>query len=281
KNTKGGNPHLEDVLAIVMNPQTGEILGLSGQHYNKEKARYENTPHKVLYDAHRPGSSIKGATVLAGLDSGVIQPGETLYDSPIVINQTRKGSYAQLGPVNDISALKRSSNVYMFYIALRLGGEHRYPFPNGSTPGFNFEGIQTLRNSMNEFGLGVKTGIDFPFESTGYVGPKPHAGLLMDQSIGQYDTYTTLQLGQYVSTIANGGNRIQPTLVKEMRSPSKVDNELGAVYRVNHPKVLNELTMDKEYIERVQTGFYQVFNESGGTGYSSWRGTSYVAAGKT
>lgn len=281
KSAKGGNPHLEDVLAIVMNPQTGEILGLSGQHYNEEKKKYENTPHKVLYDAHRPGSTVKGATVLSGLDSGVMKAGETIYDSPIVIATTKKGSYAQLGSVNDISALKRSSNVYMFYVALRLGGEHRYPFPNGSIAAFNFEGVQTLRNYMNEFGLGVKTGIDFPFESTGYVGPDPHAGLLMDLSIGQYDTYTTLQLGQYVSTIANGGKRLQPTLVKEVRSPAKTDNELGPVYKVNHPKVLNELKADPEYIERVQTGFYQVFNEVGGTGYSSWNGTSYVAAGKT
>src|SRR5699024_2338011 len=113
KKTKGGNPHLEDVLAIDMNTQTGEILDLSRQHYNKEKERSESIPDRALCDGHRPGSSIKGATVLGGHDSGVIPPGDTLYVSPIVTNQTRKGSYAQLGPVNDISALKRSSNVYM------------------------------------------------------------------------------------------------------------------------------------------------------------------------
>src|SRR5699024_7905482 len=245
-------------------------------------AEYENTPHKVLYDAHRPGSTVKGATVIAGLDSGVMKPGETIYDSPIkIISTPTKGSYTRLGSVNDISALKRSSNVYMFYTALRLGGEFRYPFPNNSGATFNIEGVQTLRNYMNEFGLGVKTGIDFPFESTGYVGPNPGPGQLMDLSIGQYDTYTTIQLEKYVSTIANDGKRVQPTLVKEIRSPSKYDDEIGAVYKVHHPKVLNELRADPEYVKRVQTGFYQVFNEAGGTAYSSWRGTSYVAAGKT
>lgn len=277
-----GNPYLEDALAVVMNPKTGEILALSGQHYDKETGKYENTPHKVLYDAHRPGSTVKGATVLAGLDSGVFAPGQTIYDSPIVIKGTKpKGSYSVLGSVNDISALKRSSNVYMFYVALRLGGDYRLPFPNGGSPTFNPEGMQIMRNYFQEFGLGVKTGIDFPFESTGYVGPEMLPGKLMDLSIGQYDTYTTLQLGQYISTIANGGKRIQPSFVKEIRSPATTSDGLGAVYKVNHTKILNEISMSKDNIERVQDGFYKVFNEAGGTGHSSWASTKYRAAGKT
>lgn len=277
-----GNYYLEDALAIVLNPKTGEILALSGQHYNQETGQYENTPHKVLYDAHRPGSTVKGATVLAGLDSGVIGPGTTLYDSPIKIKDTpTKGSYQRLGPVNDITALKRSSNVYMFYIGLRMGGEYRYPFPTNAKASFNIEGMQKMRNYLNQFGLGVKTGIDFPFESTGFVGPEPGPGKIMDIGIGQYDTYTTLQLGQYISTIANDGYRLQPHLVKEIRSPSNDDDELGSVYKVNHPKVLNEIDANIDYIKRVQLGFWKAFNESGGTGYRYWAGTSYKAAGKT
>lgn len=275
-----GNYWLEDALAIVMNPKTGEILALSGQHYDRETGEYKSTPHKVLYDAHRPGSSVKGATVLAGLQSGVITPGQVFHDSPIQIAQTRKGSYRPLGPVNDISALKLSSNVYMFYIGLRLGGEYRYPFPNGSSATFNKEGVQTMRNYFNQFGLGIGTGVDFPFESTGYVGPADRPGNLMDLGIGQFDTYTTLQLGQYISTIANDGNRVQPRFVKEIRNPSN-ENELGSVDQVIHPKVLNKIEMNQSYIERVQTGFWQAFNASGGTGYSNWAGTSYRAAGKT
>lgn len=278
----GANRYLEDALAVVMNPKTGEVLAMSAWHYNRETNEYENTPHKVLYDTHRVGSTVKGATVLAGLDSGVISPGTTFYDSPIKIRDTpTKGSWTRLGAVNDISALKRSSNVYMFYIALRMGGEYRYPFPHNAKAAFNEEGMQQIRNYFNQFGLGVKTGIDFPYEATGYVGPDPGPGKIMDFAIGQYDTYTTMQLAQYVSTIANGGYRVQPRLVKEIRSPGPNDDELGPVYKVHHPKVLNQLKMDKEYIERVQRGFWQAFNESGGTGYSHWAGKSYRAAGKT
>ena len=277
-----GNYWLEDALAVVMNPKTGEILALSGQHYNRETGEYENTPHKVLYDAHRPGSTVKGATVLAGLQSGVISPGQVFYDSPIKIQGTpQKGSYKPLGSVNDISALKLSSNVYMFYIGLRIGGEYRYPFPNGSSATGSKEAVQTMRNYFNQFGLGIRTGIDFPFESTGFVGPtdKP-AGDIMNLGIGQYDTYTTMQLAQYISTIANDGYRVEPHFVKEIRNPSNND-QLGPVDTVIHPKILNEVDVNADYIKRVQTGFWKAFNESGGTGYRNWAGTSYRAAGKT
>ncbi|MEI3611701.1 peptidoglycan D,D-transpeptidase FtsI family protein [Pseudogracilibacillus sp. SO30301A] len=277
-----GNHWLEDALAVVMNPKTGEILALSGQHYDRETGEYKSTPHKVLYDAHRPGSTVKGATVLAGLQSGVINPGDVFYDSPIQIAQTpRKASYARLGAVDDTGALKRSSNVYMFYIALRLGGDFRHPFPNNaSTSASATEGLQKMRNYFNQFGLGIRTGIDFPFESTGFVGTDPKAGNLMDNGIGQYDTYTTLQLAQYVSTIANDGYRVEPRFVKEIRNPSN-NNELGSVDQVIHPKVLNKIDVNPSYIERVQTGFWKAFNESGGTGHKYWAGTSYRAAGKT
>lgn len=277
----GPNKYLEDALAVAMDPKTGEILALSAMHYDRKNKKYEATPHKIFYDAHRPGSTVKGATVMAGLQSGIIKPGEVFIDRPIKIAQTPvKASYSTLGAVNDIQALKVSSNVYMFYIGLRMGGEYRHPFPNNAGAKYNKEGAQTMRNYFHQFGLGVSTGIDFPFESTGFVGDADIPGNLMDLGIGQYDTYTTLQLAQYVSTIANDGIRVQPRLVKEIRNPSK-DDELGSIYRVNHTKVLNKLDVDQTYIKRVQEGFWKVFNEAGGTGYNYWRGKDYKPAGKT
>ena len=46
----------------------------------------------------------------------------------------------------------------------------------------------------------------------------------MDIAIGQYDTYSTMQVAQYVSTIANGGYRVQPHIVKEIREPHRTKN---------------------------------------------------------
>lgn len=281
----GGNYHLQDALAVVMNPKTGEILAMSAQHYDKEKNEYQNIPNKVMHDQHIPGSTIKGATVLAGLQSGFMSPGESLYDSPVKIagTQVKKSYSAGLGSVNDITALKKSSNVYMYYVALRAGGDFRYPYPTNATTSMSKEaGILTMRNYFNQFGLGVKTGIDFPSESTGYAGVNlDNAGNVLDFGIGQYDTYTTLQLAQYVSTIANDGYRVQPHLVKEIHSPAPNSKELGPVEKVLDTKVLNRINIEPNYIDRVQEGFWKAYNESGGTGYSYWAGKSYKAAGKT
>ncbi|MCY8831250.1 penicillin-binding transpeptidase domain-containing protein, partial [Bacillus atrophaeus] len=71
-----------------------------------------------------------------------------------------------------------------------------------------------MRNYYSQFGLGVKTGIDLPQESAGMqTTPDAVGGLILDLAIGQYDTYTPLQLVQYMSSIANGGYRIQPRIV--------------------------------------------------------------------
>lgn len=278
------NRYLEDAMVVAMHPKTGEILAISGQHYNKEKNKFEDAGYKAVYDAHRPGSAIKGATVLAGLEEGVISPNQTFYDRPIKIaGSSTMGSigHRSLGPVNDITALQKSSNVYMFYIALRMGGEYRYPFPDNASIKYNLEGLQKLRNYFNQFGLGVKTGVDYPYESTGYVGPKPEAYHPLHFSIGQFDTYTTLQLAQYVSTIANDGYRVKPHFLKAAYDPSPNKDELGPLYRSTNPEVLNRVDMSEEHIERVQEGFRRVFREPGGTGAGYWSNKKYNAVGKT
>lgn len=270
--------YMEDALAVVINPQTGELLAVSGQHYDREKNKMENVAYKTLYDAHRPGSSVKGASVLAGYASGAISPGQSFHDAPIKIAGTpEKSSWKNLGSVNDISALTQSSNVYMFYIAMRMGGEYNYQ--SGKSIKFDKEAFQTMRNYFNQFGLGAETGIDYPYESTGYVGPTPQAGNLMDFAIGQYDTYTTMQMAQYVSTIASDGYRVQPHFVKEIRSPDP--EKMGPVFRSLNTKVLNRVDMSDEEIKRVQQGFRGAFQNANGTASGYFKGKSYDPAGKT
>jgi cell division protein FtsI/penicillin-binding protein 2 len=217
---------------------------------------------------------------LAGYESGVITPGQTFHDATIKIAGTPpKGSYKTLGPVNDHHALRLSSNVYMFYIALRMGGEYRHPLPNDSKVNFNVSAFQDMRNYFGQFGLGVKTGIDFPFEASGYVGTELQAGKLMDLAIGQYDTYTTMQLAQYVATIANDGYRVRPHFLKEVRLPTPYDNEIGSLFQSSNTEVLNKIEMDTSEIQRVQEGFRSVFTS--GTGSTYWANKDYRPAGKT
>ena len=276
------NRFLEDALVVVMQPKTGEILAVSGQHYNRKKDEYHSLPLKALHDVHEPGSSIKGATMLAGYQSGVIQPNEVINDKPMKIKGTEvKKSVVSygFGPVNDLMALERSSNVYMFHIALRMGGEFNYQW--NKAVNISSEAFQDMRNYFGQFGLGVKTGIDFPNESSGYIGESPDNGKLLDLAIGQFDTYTTLQLAQYVSTIANDGVRVRPHLLKEVRLPTTNSDELGAVSRSVNTSVLNQIEMDMSYIERVQEGFYRAYHGAHGTASSTFKDKSYNPAGKT
>ncbi|MCT2537571.1 penicillin-binding transpeptidase domain-containing protein [Aquibacillus koreensis] len=273
------NKFLEDAMVVMMEPKTGEILAISGAHYDRENDEYRDESFRVVYDAHQPGSAIKGSTILAGFESGVINIGESIYDRPIKIAESVKSSWRNLGPTNDIRALEQSSNVYMFHIAMRMAGAtYQYGEPLYN---FNWDTFQTMRNYFHQFGLGVETGIDLPFESTGVVGTSPMAGNLLDFSIGQYDTYTTLQLAQYVSTIANDGYRVRPRLVKEVRKPEPEKEKLGPVISSFNTEVLNKIQMDDRYISRVQEGFVDVFSK--GTAANAWgdRASEYKMAGKT
>jgi cell division protein FtsI/penicillin-binding protein 2 len=278
------NEWLRDALAVVIDPNTGELISVAGKTYDEESNEFYNAAQKNLIDANEPGSVVKGATILAGYESGVISPGQTFYDSPIKIRDTeeKRSFSSNIGLANDITALQRSSNVYMFYVALRMGGEYRHPFPRNSTTSIDLDAWQEIRNYFGQFGLGVETGIDYPDESLGYEGDsEQEPGKLMDIAIGQYDTYTTLQLAQYVSTIANDGYRVRPHFVKEIREPIASQDELGPVYERNDTEYLNRIDMSEDEIARVQEGFRQAFQEQGGTAYSYFAGKDYNPAGKT
>jgi cell division protein FtsI/penicillin-binding protein 2 len=139
-----------------------------------------------------------------------------------------------------------SSNVYMFHIAMRLGGAvYEYDGPLR----INLDAFDTMRNYYSQFGLGTNTQIDLPNEQTGYKGAANLGGHLLDFSIGQYDTYTTMQLAQYAATVANSGVRMRLRTVKEAYQ-SSTD---FMVYQ-NTPEILSVLSNDSA-IRRVQQGF--------------------------
>ena len=128
-----------------------------------------------------------------------------------------------------------------------------------------------------EFGLGIKTQIDLPNENIGYKGNSNLPGFLLDYSIGQYDTYTALQLNQYANTIANGGNRLKPRLLKAVYSPNK-EGLTDLLYETKI-EVLNKVNTDTKYIDRVKEGFKAVLDYNG-TGYC-YIDLIYNPAGKT
>lgn len=261
---------------VMMNPKTGEVLSLAGK--KAQNGKYEDAAIGTIYNSFEMGSTVKGATVLTGYQTGAIQIGTVFHDGPLVFaDGGEKKSWKNFGPVGDIKALEVSSNVYMFRTAMAIAGAEYRPRGPLSIPD---EAFVTMRKYFGQFGLGVPTGIDLPDEATGYKSDPDNPGLLLDFSIGQFDTYTPMQMAQYVSTIANGGYRMKPQLVKEIRQPAVNPNDGEKVVFQHTPQVLNRIDMTEEQINQVQQGFYRVFNGSQGTA-RSFASKSYQAAGKT
>lgn len=261
---------------IITEAKTGEILAMAGKQVVQDGDGYKIVDYTpgILTSPVVIGSAIKGASHIVGYNTGALKIGEYRDDSCIKIAATpQKCSWKYLGTVNDISALALSSNTYQFRTAIRVGkGNYSY----GSGLKLDDAAFDTYRNTFAQFGLGVKTEIDLPTESLGFKGNERKAGLLLDFSIGQYDTYTPIQLSQYITTIANNGNRMKPRLLKEVYLPTK--NGLVNLKEKKEPVVLNKVSTEDKYMSRVKEGLRAVTTYGTGVGYIE---SSYNAAGKT
>ena len=247
---------------IIQDPNTGEILAMASRKLvNGEMI--DNTT-SILTSPITPGSVVKGASMLVGYNEGAIHIGEYIHDECVKVAGVapKCSSVDNLGTINDITALAKSSNVYQFKTAIRVNGQEYYPEMKLN---FNQRSFDVYRNMYHSFGLGVKTEIDLPVESSGYSSTDKAAGNLLDFVMGQYETYTPLQLSQYISTIANGGERIAPHLLKEVHTSSETE-EIGELKSTVDKKVLNNVDTKPEFMNRVKEGFIAVLNSPGGYG---------------
>ena len=248
--------------AIIQDPRTGEILAMASKRIVNGQI-IDNTT-SILISPITPGSIVKGASMLVGYNEGAVHIGETMLDECVKVAGVAEkcSSVDNLGVINDITALAKSSNVYQFKIAIRVNGQEYF---REMRLNFNQKAFDTYRNMYHSFGLGVKTGIDLPIESKGYSSKDKAAGNLLDFVMGQYETYTPIQISQYISTLANGGERIAPHLLKEVHEASSDDN-LGKLEKTVDKKVLNNINTSPEYMARVKEGFIAVLNSPGGYG---------------
>ena len=276
KNTKYYNRSF----AVLSNPQTGEILAMSGKQVVKDakgkKKIVDYTPGITTLPV-TPGSVVKGASMLVGYKYGAIDIGEKIKDECIKIKDTpEKCSWKTMGTIDDLYALRYSSNVYQYKIAIEVGKGN---YQKNKALKIEQSAFEKYRNMYASFGLGVKTEIDLPVESLGYQGTSKLPGHLLDFSIGQYDTYTPIQLSQYINTIANGGSRYKPYLLKEVYSPT-VNHEdvFGDLIYASEKEILGTVDVDKKYMDRVRLGFSQVVSNGLGYGYM---GKYNNSAGKT
>ncbi|MDK9867572.1 peptidoglycan D,D-transpeptidase FtsI family protein [Staphylococcus equorum] len=277
-----GAKDMDNAMIVVQNPNNGDILAMAGKQIDKNG---DLTDYDIgtFTSQYAVGSSIKGGTLLAGYQNDAIDVGDEMVDQPLEFaGGLKKSSYFnQDGKVtiDDKEALMHSSNVYMFKTALKIAGSAYTP--NMTLPSDISEAGQKLRKGLNQVGLGVKTGIDLPNETSGQIEPlTDNPGNFLDLAIGQYDTYTPLQLSQYVSTIANDGYRVQPHIGLEVRDATNKDT-LGPVKEKFKGDVLNKVNNTEEEVNQVQEGFEMAFNEEEGTGYESFNDTEVPSAGKT
>lgn len=263
---------------IISDPNNGEILAYAAKEIVEKDGNYvfyDYSPY-IATSSITVGSVIKGASMTVGYDTKAITIGTKMLDECIKLRSTPlKCSWTTgLGVLDDIGALRVSSNSYQFKIAMKVANaSYYYDMPFEASP----SAFETYRSTFKEYGLGVKTGIDLPLEGTGYKGGSNVAGHLLDYAIGQYDTYTPLQLSQYINTIANGGTRIGLHFLKDVHT-STTNSSLGALISSYKPTIYNKVSVDDIYIDRIRYGFREVVRVGLGKGYM---GNVPEPAGKT
>ncbi|RIV26212.1 peptidoglycan glycosyltransferase [Alicyclobacillaceae bacterium I2511] len=239
----------------------------------------------------------------------------------IKIGQTmRHGDFAA-GLVGLIKAIAISDDIFFYHLGLNLGHWVGSTATTGGGPpaGMSYRtwrntdfvrGITRMFQTEWNFGLGPLTGIDLPGEVPGEffisdshrgwikvpfhlhsaenalkkTGQDVNYGSPIDLAfgaIGQSQQFTTIQLAQYVATVADNGKRIEPHLLSKVfppntRLPSKVKP-----LEVVKPKVLNTVQASPAYFRLDHEGMYAVCNDPDGLAYASFVGAPYKAAGKT
>lgn len=252
----GNTEYFKDSYALVSDPLTGSIKAISGIRLNDDNT-FSDISLNNINKSYTIGSAVKGATIAVGYKYNLIEPGKYINDSCVkLLFVPKKCSFKKLGKVNDLTALSNSSNYYQYMIAIKLTG-------NTYTPNMKLnatkEHFKKYREMLSSFGLGVKTGIDLPNEQTGIMGKTIADDLLLNLSIGQYDTYTPIEVLQYINSVATG-KRIKLSLMQEIKNGEETLLE-------NKSEVLNNVDLDKESLDRIKEGMKLVLSEGTGKFY--------------
>ena len=285
--------------AVVMNVKTGEILGMASypdfepqlfingissekyKEYQDKSALY----NRAISGTYAPGSIFKMVTAIAGLESGVINTKSTINDTgvyphahkPVCWYYTEYGRGH--GPLNVSQAIKHSCNYFFYEIGNRIG-------------------IDTLEKYAKYFGLGKKTQVELPSESSGKVASRSiaesenrdwYVGETLSAAIGQsYNNFTPIQMAKYISMLANGGKNIDVSVIKTIidsdgkeMSKNEIDDFVNKKLGFSSNDNSEDLNISQENLKAILEGMKGVTSESGGTAYSTFAGFNVEVAGKT
>lgn len=285
----GVTQYSDGAYVVVMNPKTGAIMAMSGIRNDPTTGKTTEDSLGVINRAFVMGSAVKGATVLGALMDGVITPtNNTQADVPIYLPGTAiKKSVYPIGTFSSLNAemaLQVSSNEYMMALAMK---EANAKYTPNSYIHMDSDIFSKMRGYFNQFGLGVKTGVDIAGETTGLVGSTHNSdgqlktGSALDLSFGDYDSYTLMEMAQYISTIANGGYRMRPYIVQSIQKTND-NGKKGAIQSVTQPKVLNRVGFTNSELNVVRRGMYAaVHGTNGWTSATKLKDLTPAVAAKT
>lgn len=253
---------------IVSDPNTGDIISLVGKKIDNNGNFVDYSYYNIL-DSYPVGSVVKAASISVGYKYNLIDENFNVKDSCVTLyGQNPKCSWKELGYLDDIEALRMSSNYFQYLIAIKLTGNEYY---KGIKLNVTNDDFNKYREIFSEYGLGTLTNIDLSNEVSGIKGSKISDDLLLNYAIGQYDTYTPIQLSSYINTVATGER-------KKLNLLKYVLNSDGSIYYETPVLVYNSVNLDIKYLNRIRMGLYEV-NKSG-TGYN-YVSHKFSSAGKT
>ena len=289
---------------VVMNVNSGEVLamasypnydpsdfvgGISTEAWNN----YTNNTAKPLVDkaiqnSYSPGSTYKMVTAIAGLESGAINLNTKINDGGVYrkygisMNCWYYTDYHRgHGYLNVSEAIEKSCNYFFYETGDRMG-------------------IDKLAEFARYFGLGTKTGIELQGETAGVLADREtkkqkhpddqnwNPGNTLNASIGQGDNeFSPLQMARYISMLANGGHKIDVSIVKTIRNSDGSEASREEINKfVNKKLGLEEDTqeerqLNQNYLNAVLQGMKSVTSDTGGTAYVRFKDFNISVGGKT
>jgi len=271
------DPRNGEVLAFVSKPTFDPNLFVDGIDADSWRELNEDLDKPLLNRALRgtypPGSTFKPLMAMAALNSGKRAPGTVIMDTLNYSFGGRNFSSPETdraGPKDMRLAIVTSSNVYFYSLANEMG-------------------VDLIHDQLEPFGLGRRTDIDVQGEVTGVLpsqewkrnyfrkspaNQKWFPGETISLGIGQgYNSFTMLQMATAYSTIASGGQRFKPRLVREIEDVVKHQQRRIA------SDALTPLPLRPQDVDVIRNAMTGVTQE--GTGRQVFAGAPYLSGGKT
>lgn len=253
--------HSKSAAVILMDPKTGEILGMASRptfdpnKFNEYPAdALTNRAISIIYE---PGSVFKPIVGVAGLSEKVVTPDTPFFDSgrfDVADRSIRNWDGESLGAITFTDVIKFSVNTGMADLGMKLGG-------------------QRLTEYTKKFGFGTVTGIELPGEEEGILYDPDEMRLpdIATMSIGQGLAVSPLQMLRAICAIANGGELVKPYIIKKIEAPD------GTILREGKKEVIRRV-ITEDVAEQMRVMMEKVVSEGGG---KTAKIQGYKIAGKT